>query len=394
MLEKLNDIPWSKLLHAYGAADDVPDQIRDLASPIQKKREQAISQLYGNIFHQGTRYQATPYAVPFLYELLAEENTSDKEIIIYYLIHIALGYPEAYLPKGMDKEEFEWACREDEKAMTAAEREDCKTYGFSPQTEIYCYNAVEKGIPFLISLLSEDSPDIKLAIIYALAWFPKYATASISAIHPILQQSSDHTEIATSLLTIGLLCRNSTTAMTTLHLDSYLSNPSLIIRTTAAIALFGHPLENRVLEILIEAIIATKQLQEESQDISFNEGNLVGYISLILADCDDASREKVSLTLAQSLQYVHPFQSLDVTRSLLQLMYKNQPEIFRNVAKDKHQNIPIESLDNLSIKILTAIANDGGWKIGEASFGNYSSLVRSYGFPSSQKALMEYLALR
>src|SRR5713226_2305511 len=100
MLEQLDSIAWSELTHAYGSASDVPNQIRALASKHQKTREQALWELYGNIFHQGTRYQATPHAIPFLYELLGFEDIPDRHEIVYLLVSLALGYEESYLPDG------------------------------------------------------------------------------------------------------------------------------------------------------------------------------------------------------------------------------------------------------------------------------------------------------
>jgi hypothetical protein len=70
MLEGLDSIPWGKLRHAYGRASDVPGDLRALRSDQPGIREGALDRLYGTIFHQGKRYEATPYAVPFLCELI------------------------------------------------------------------------------------------------------------------------------------------------------------------------------------------------------------------------------------------------------------------------------------------------------------------------------------
>lgn len=66
MLEGLNDINWQRLTHAYGPASDVPELIRNLTSPAPDIREQAQKGLRSTIWHQGTVYEATAYALPFL----------------------------------------------------------------------------------------------------------------------------------------------------------------------------------------------------------------------------------------------------------------------------------------------------------------------------------------
>lgn len=64
MLASLDMIDWADLTHAYGRATDVPDQIRALRSADPGIRDKALHSLYGNIFHQGTRFEASAYAVP------------------------------------------------------------------------------------------------------------------------------------------------------------------------------------------------------------------------------------------------------------------------------------------------------------------------------------------
>lgn len=58
--------PWADLTHAYGSAADVPDCLRALAGDDDEKAAEALSELYGSILHQGSVYEATAHAVPFL----------------------------------------------------------------------------------------------------------------------------------------------------------------------------------------------------------------------------------------------------------------------------------------------------------------------------------------
>src|SRR5688572_2087947 len=91
MLEALPAINWSALQHAYGPATDVPDQLRKLASLDAEDRKRARWQLYGNIYHQGSVYEATSYAVPFLLEILRAPDTQEKHELLALLQAIAEG---------------------------------------------------------------------------------------------------------------------------------------------------------------------------------------------------------------------------------------------------------------------------------------------------------------
>ncbi|MFD5892811.1 hypothetical protein [Streptomyces sp. NPDC060366] len=67
----LDTQPWAEWEHAYGSADDVPGQLRALASDDAEEAEEALYELYGNIIHQGSVYEATAYAVPYPARLAA-----------------------------------------------------------------------------------------------------------------------------------------------------------------------------------------------------------------------------------------------------------------------------------------------------------------------------------
>jgi hypothetical protein len=89
VLERLDSVPWGDLRHAYGSAADVPGQLRALTSPNDSTREEALSELFGNIWHQGTVYEATAVAVPFLVELATEPSVSGRADLLGLIGSIA-----------------------------------------------------------------------------------------------------------------------------------------------------------------------------------------------------------------------------------------------------------------------------------------------------------------
>lgn len=101
MLEDLDKANWSSLKHAYGTAEDVPGLIRALISPSPDKRKAAIVELYGNLWHQGTIYEATSHAVPFLIELAASDKTPDRHEILSYLGTLAAGSSYVDVHRGV-----------------------------------------------------------------------------------------------------------------------------------------------------------------------------------------------------------------------------------------------------------------------------------------------------
>ncbi|MFF4399494.1 hypothetical protein [Streptomyces sp. NPDC001480] len=65
-LDGLDARPWSSLSHAYGSAEDVPELLRALMAADADAADEALSELYGSVLHQGTVYAASAEAVPFL----------------------------------------------------------------------------------------------------------------------------------------------------------------------------------------------------------------------------------------------------------------------------------------------------------------------------------------
>ena len=203
MLETIDEVPWRRLTHAYGAAVDVPGQIRALLDPEAKVRKKALWELYGNIFHQGTRYQATPHAVPFLEELLRSPETPDRAEIVHLMVSLALGYEEEYLPEGFDPGAFRRREAEYLVQLSEEERARCSKFGFGPQVELDCYEAVARCVPTFLhlleeqdllekqDLLEEEAASLRRASIHALAWFPEQRGVSIPVLRRLLDQNPD-----------------------------------------------------------------------------------------------------------------------------------------------------------------------------------------------------------
>ena len=382
MLEKLDDVPWSKVKHAYGFANDVPQMIRDIANPDKKVRNRAYDGLYSNIFHQGTRYEATPFAIPFLFELLETETVPEKFRIIGLIHSIALGYAEEYLPDGFDVAKFRKEMEEAERMLTDEQRADYEQYGYSAQALIDCYDYTKAAFPILLKFLKSEDPKIRNWVVYFSAWFPELADVLIHEIKAHLFSISEEREIVNSVLSIGLLARKSDEKIDISILESYLKSDSEIIRIAAAIALIKDPVSNEILDILIGGLKSGENYNYV-QGIFFNEGRLSGYISRVLSRFGEKQKEKVIPALCKTLESANSYQAMDITYAMLSILNKNRKVAIKDMVKD--------DLNSLELMVLNAILNHGGWTLGRGVFVNYANLLRSAGIPSSKEKLTEYL---
>lgn len=98
----LRDIDWAGLSHAYGSAADVPAQIEAIANGSAPQRQKALWELWGNIHHQGTVYEASAYAVPFVARLATDPAVPEaaRAELIAMIAAIASGssYLEVHEP--------------------------------------------------------------------------------------------------------------------------------------------------------------------------------------------------------------------------------------------------------------------------------------------------------
>lgn len=217
----LDEIPWGQLSHAYGTAEDVPRQLLALkTAPAETSGEDdsPLWCLFGSIWHQGTVYEATSYAVPFLLELAADPQTPDRIGILDLLGAIAHG----------ESGESPWA----KKARSA----------------------VTDGFDVLIEIAKEPS-DVHLAAAHVLA----YCTEKVAIVGPILERmlaSETRTECRAAL--ILLLARNGDRSEAAISvLISAAQSGEIMVRLAAAAAgarLRLAPMPKPIHSAIIEAL--------------------------------------------------------------------------------------------------------------------------------------------
>jgi hypothetical protein len=150
MLEGLEDVRWDRLRHAYGAAGEVHERIRDLVAPDPGVRKAGLRSLASSIHHQGSVYSASLAAVPFLVEVLAHPSADVAEILDL-LLDLAL---------GDDANAWAWG------------------QAFPPNAsargvERRVYNAVRAATPTYLRLLDHAEPEVRARVAYLLGWLDR-----------------------------------------------------------------------------------------------------------------------------------------------------------------------------------------------------------------------------
>jgi len=158
MLNGLDEINWSQLHHAYGEASDVPVLFRQLLSKDKVIVDKAIYELFGNIWHQGTVYEVSATAVPFLQEILKSPEIHEqiKKSLVCLLASLADG-------------------------------DDTIDGSYATATR----TAVEKELRLLFSYLSCEVPVVRESVAGALSHYPQYAAETLPMLEKALASESD-----------------------------------------------------------------------------------------------------------------------------------------------------------------------------------------------------------
>jgi PcrA/UvrD tudor domain len=186
-VDALDQIPWNDLTHAYGSAADVPDLLRSLgtASPDLQGEDSPLWQLFGNIWHQGTVYEATAYAVPFLIELAVDRRTPDRVGILSLLAEIAKGNSYREVHGNLLKEpDFE--------------RKRTQELSWARQA----HEAVAAGFTQFVDLTNETG-DVRYASAHVLAQLPEHGAAVVAILRKLLHEEERIPYRAGLLLLLG-----------------------------------------------------------------------------------------------------------------------------------------------------------------------------------------------
>ncbi|MGN6506944.1 MAG: hypothetical protein ACTHM6_15420 [Tepidisphaeraceae bacterium] len=186
MLDGIDSIDWASLRHAYGSAADVPGLLRALASPDEVKRKNAIYELFGNIWHQGTVYPATAAAVPFLYDLLNAPNVPPKSEIAALLACIAVGSGYLEVHSVGDFGEKTWRDIVSEKGKSLEdeiEREATETNRVR--------RAAAARLLDLLPYLRDSEPENRRVVAEAFGCYPEYQKTTLPELRKIAATETD-----------------------------------------------------------------------------------------------------------------------------------------------------------------------------------------------------------
>lgn len=377
MLEGLDTIDWGKLTHAYGEASDVPALLRQLTSSKADEREQAMQELYGNIWHQGTVYEASAQAVPFLIQLIESEVVEGKDEIFILLAHLARGtsYHDVHQHLPMLKAEAqkpEWQSGIQKELVWVR---DVKA-------------AVKAGENNYLRFLSETDPALRDATAYLLAALDHPAPELAAKVWSRFEQERNERVQASLVLAFGILAEPIEPNLSLL-LANLVDGQSKSVRLAAAMSLVRlapDQLPREALALLVEAAQSPNDYQALAESVWARVDDMELITINHLTYLDAKSAVAAVDILANIIPTREHHQALAIAEVLLNMA-------FRGMVK---RGLPFVALNEQQQRVLRLIVqNRNVWieKIGHAETTSVkiSMLLRSCGLPEDRSDLALFI---
>lgn len=366
MLDGLDAIDWTHLTHAYGPAVDVPGQLRDLAGGDREARRRARWSLYGNIFHQGTRYPATAAAIPFLVTMLADPAVAERHELAILLAHLVTGQ------LGVAAEPVVYTGEPD---LAAASRDDAEYAAILRD----CYRAAERGLPVYLGLLAAPDAALRGAAAYLLACLWTRAATVLPALHARLADERDPR--ARALLAFALGRLEVPGAAPEPRLAALLAgDPAPVVRLVAAaglVRLHGEHAPPAAVDVLVAAL-DDPQPFVDYEELPCGEHDVAGDVGHVVRALPRGLARRALPALCAALQRAEDFSTVGLVEALLAIAFDG--------AEDRSEaTCPIDParLTPEQRAALTAMARTHEmWTIGNLMF-----VLRAHGLPTTREEM-------
>jgi hypothetical protein len=363
MLHRLDEVPWAHLEHAYGPAEDVPGLLRQLLDPDPKVRSEVLRTLYSNVFHQGTRYPASSYVIPFLIELCANPDVPKRGDLLRLWGSLITGYFSV-------RERPIWGDGEriyNYGEVVRPEPGD-PFWGDYPAVLHRVYQESVKGHALVGKLLADDDAAVRAGAACVLACLPTLAEASVPKL--VTQLAGEPSEwvragIAFALGELGA----SGPLRSLLNTD-----PSAVPRCMAACQLARiNPTED-LLQPLLQFVSEPIEWYDQVPGAG---GKSTGDAAYSITHLPAEVRRRAVPAICDRLDQARCFDTMPLVSALLAAAFTARKE-------------PVTDLTDFQTQVLTRMVNtEELWSV-----GNLSWTFKAYGLPQDREKCAQLVSVK
>ncbi|MCA9642177.1 MAG: hypothetical protein H6718_07825 [Polyangiaceae bacterium] len=382
---EIDSVPWDKLHHAYGQATDVPDLLWSLMDPERASKElredaakhntsifdRVTYHLWGNVFHQGTVWQASAATVPFFADILLEgpRDPALQAFVVCYLHHLAMSYPQDRFPCWVDPDaDF---------ASVAGQVAPAGEPDYSGDVPYLiwvrdCYEAVEQHIEAVLPCLNSESDQVAGEVIALCASFPRVKTQTVPLLQPLAR--GEGVRSAWAALSLAILS-GASVLPDALRLAKSSDRTIAIHGACAAVLADAASVPIELLGVIFEPLP-----EELAEAESPHAETLQSLVARCLVQLPDEHRAAAVSAVARQHRGCEAPAGLTLTASLLQLAF-GASQVPKRASE----------LNHTQREALEAIRDHGAFLWRGSVFGNYASMMRGWGLPTTAAALGEWL---
>lgn len=344
------EVPWEKYTHAYGRADDVPRQILELQSSDETVRRTANWQLFGNIYHQGTVYEASQYAVPFLVKLAADPQVSDRDQILLLLACLANGV-------------------------------SCPDVRGESMAEFECRKRVLEAMPFYRTLLVDNQPSVRIAASFVIGALGNDAARERDLLAERARKENDAEVTACLILALASLgVSESILDEMFAVLETRGSDVVTLAHALALIQVTGQNAKAKAIDDAIQALAQPPKLVHDISSATWFDG---GVEDLVVSTLLPLGRARLSEFLDEFIALLlsdHRYFPESLVRTVLTISFGDQPYDGDPYKLTTDQKRAIAALFDSNHIIQRHLGEN-------VYFVNTMRILRAYGLPTSADEL-------
>ena len=365
MLKGLDAVPWSDLKRnfaftAYNNDLDIPALLRQLINEDPEKRSQAWGKLYDNVFHQGSRFGATAYILPFIIELCAEPSVPDRNSLLWFWGYAITGYFSV-------RERPTWG--DGETIYEYGEVCQWRTEGEDYEGLHQIYRESLKGKELLFDLLNDDDIYLRRGAIRVLASMPTIAELSVPKLEKRLERETADNMRGSIAFALGELGASTPLLKLVAELE---------ISATKCMAVCQLARINPQ-ECLIEPLLHfVSNRVEEYRNLVGAGGKSTDDAAFAISHLSRHLQQQAIPAICQRLKQARSFDTVPLVNTLLSAAFEELNKQF-NFSKKPYK--PLTELTQIQNLVLSQmLMTDELWSI-----GNLIGTFRIYGLPFSKE---------
>jgi hypothetical protein len=420
-LAGLDSVNWAELRHAYGPADNVPGLLRSLLSTSEEELNGVFYALYLYIYHQGSRYSASPAAVPFLYALLRQKDTPRRANLQRFLVYLAVGFPDSYVPRGVRISEWrmevskiqapgyveaqqlkreDWVAEASDEETRTERRfnlslSDVEQEVAAQLHAFHTYEAVQNGLDTTFSCLVDESAAVRAFAIFALAYFPEALQRSQPLLLDLIAHDQDPAVRSTAMIALALLHAPSSGDLSGTQAAKLLKRcfeqnaADDLVRWSSAVSLciLRVPEPKHIQEVVYklknEAYLNDWEPENlETKKYPFAEIGLSSTAAAALMDLNGSEHPDATRALAAALPAAKGVASLPILTSMLQTA-------FNSTRPDKMPAFAdLTMLQQESIQAIIEV-QPSNWQ-----YVNFTNILQDWGIPTDKQELFDFVGIK